>query len=121
MPANYLSLTTMSGGILFSGQIASTSPTAVYTVPSSKTVRLATATVCNISGSPVNVSVGLLKSGDTADGTHQVISQYPLAAGDTLSLIPYIVGAMLGDGESIWITAGAGAAVDAVITGTVSA
>lgn len=111
----------MIGSILFSGPIASTSPTAVYTVPTVKTVRVATGTVCNTSGSSVTVTVSVLKSGDTADGTHAIIYQYPLAAGDTLTLTPYLGGAMLGEGESIWITAGTGGVLDVVLTGAVSA
>lgn len=111
----------MTGGILYSGQVASTSPTAVYTVATNKTVRIATGTVCNTSGSAVLVSVSLLKNGDAADGTHQVIYHYSLAANDTISLTPYLGGAMLGDGESVWVTAGSSGALDVVLTGAVSA
>jgi hypothetical protein len=120
MPANYLSLTTMVGQILYSGRIAGTSAVSVYTVPTGKTVKVATGTVCNTSGSAVNVTVGLLKSGDTADGTHEVIHTYPLAAGDTLSLTEHIGGAMLNEGEAVSVTAGTGAALDVVLTGAVS-
>jgi len=121
MPANYLSLSTMTGQILYSGQLASTSATSVYTVPTGKTVKIATGTVCNTSGSAVTVSVSLLKSGDTVDGTHKVIHSYPLAAGDTLSLTEYLGGAMLGEGEAVNVQAGTGAVLDVVLTGAVSA
>lgn len=117
---SYLALTTMVGQILYSGQVASTSATSVYTVPSGKTAKIASGTICNVSGSAVAVSVSLLKSGDTSDGTHAVISGYSLAAGDTISLRDYLSGAMLAEAEAISITAGTSSALDVVITGAVS-
>jgi hypothetical protein len=110
----------MLGQILFSGQLSTTSATAVYTVPASTTAKVAQGTVCNTSGSAVTVSVSLLKSGDTADGTHAVISGYSLAAGDTLALKDYLGGAMLATGEAISVTAGTANVIDVVITGAVS-
>jgi hypothetical protein len=69
----------------------------------------------------VAVTVSILKSGDTADGTHAVISGYSLAGGDTLSLRDYISGAMLGEAESVAVTVGKANVVDIVLTGAVSA
>lgn len=117
---SYLALTTMLGQVLYSGQPATTSATSIYTVPSSKTVKLATGTVCNTSGSAVTVSVSILKSGDTADGTHAIISGYSLAAGDTLSLKDYIGGAMLAEAEAVSVTVGTANVIDVVLTGAVS-
>lgn len=118
---SYLALTSMVGQVLFSGQLATTAATTIYTVPSSKTVKIAQGTVCNTSGSTVNVTVSVLKSGDTADGTHAVISAYPLAAGDTLALKDYLGGAMLAEAEAISVTVSTANVVDVVITGAVSA
>lgn len=118
---SYLALTTMQGQILFSGQLTTTSATSVYTVPASKTAKITQGTVCNTSGSAVTVSVSLLKSGDTADGTHAVISGYSLAAGDTLSLKDYLGGALLAEGEAVSVTAGTANVLDVVLTGAVSA
>lgn len=118
---SYLALTTMFGQILYSGQLSTTSATSIYTVPASTTVKLSTMTVCNTSGSAVTVTVSLLKSGDTADGTHQVIAAYSLGAGDTLSLKDYIGGAMLATAEAVSVTAGTAAVLDVVLTGAVSA
>jgi hypothetical protein len=118
---SYLALTTMVGQILYSGQLASTSATAIYTVPSSKTVKLATGTVCNTSASAVTVTVSLLKSGDTADGTHAVVSGYSLGPGDTLSLKDYIGGAMLAESEAVSVTVGTANVIDVVLTGALSA
>jgi hypothetical protein len=117
---SYLALTSMVGQILYSGQLSTTSATSVYTVPASKTAKVAQGSICNTSGSPVTVTLALLKSGDTADGTHQVVAAYSLAGGDTLSLRDYIGGAMLGEGESISVTVGTANVIDVVITGAVS-
>lgn len=113
-------VTSTFGQTLFSGQLTTTAATSVYTVPTGKTAKIAQGTVCNPSGSTVTVTVSLLKSGDTADGTHTVISAYPLAAGDTLALKDYLGGAMLAEGEAISVTAGTANAVNVVITGAVS-
>lgn len=118
---SYLGLTTMQGQILYSGQLTSTSATSVVTVPANKTVKIAQGSVCNTSGASVNVTVSLLKSGDTADGTHAVISAYPLAAGDTLSLKDYLGGALLAENEAVSVTASVANVVDVVLTGAVSA
>lgn len=117
---SYLALTTMLGQILYSGQLSSTSATSIYTVPASKTAKVSSGTMCNTSGSAVNVSLSLLKSGDTSDGTHAVVSSYSLAAGDTLSLKDYLGGALLAENEAISVTVGTANAVDVVITGAVS-
>lgn len=117
---SYLALTTMYGQILYSGQLSTTAATTVYTVPSTSSVKIATATLCNTSGSVVVVTFQLLASGQTADGTHAIISGYGLAAGDTLSLRDYLGGAMLAAGEAISVTAGTASVVDVVITGAVS-
>lgn len=117
---SYLALTTMRGQILYSGQLATTAATAVYTVPANSTVKIATCTVCNTSAGAVTVTVSLLKVADTADTTHRVVSAYTLAAGDTLSLRDYLAGAMLAEGEAVSVTAGTAAVVDVVLTGAVS-
>lgn len=118
---SYLALTEMRGQILYSGQLAATTATSIYTVPAGKTAKIASATVCNTTAAAVAVSVSLHKVGDTSDGTHRVISGYSLAGGDTLSLKDYLSGAMLGEGEAVSVTAGTANAVDVVLTGAVSA
>lgn len=117
---SYLALTQMLGQILYSGQLSSTSATTLYTVPAATTVKVATMSLCNTSGAAVAVTVHILQVGQTADGTHSVISGYNLAVGDTLSLRDYLGGAMLATGESIAVTVGTANAVDVVITGAVS-
>jgi 3-oxoacyl-(acyl-carrier-protein) synthase len=110
----------MLGQILYSGQLSTTSATTVYTAPASTTAKIATMTVCNTSASAVTLTVQLLQSGQSADGTHAVISGYSLGANDTLSLTGYIGGAMLATAEAISVTAGTANVIDVVITGAVS-
>ena len=117
---DYLLLTHMYGQLLYSGQLSTTSATSVYTVPASTTAKITQGTLCNTSGAIVNVTVALLKSGDTADGTHTVISAYPLAAGETLALKDYLAGHMLATGEAISVTASTANVIDVVISGAVS-
>lgn len=110
----------MFGQTLYSGQLSTTSATTVYTVPSLSTAKIATMTLCNTSASSVSVTVQVLQSGQSADGTHAVISGYSLTANDTLSLKDYLGGALLAAGEAIAVTAGTANVVDVVITGAVS-
>lgn len=117
---SYLALAQMLGQILYSGQLSTTAATVLYTVPASTTAKVATMSLCNTTGSPVVVSIHVLQVGQTADGTHSVVNNYSLSAGDTLSLRDYLGGAMLATGEMIAVTAGTANAVDVVITGAVS-
>lgn len=117
---SYMSITQMFGQTLYSGQLSSTSATTVYTVPASSTAKIATMTVCNTSASAVTITVQILQSGQSADGTHAVISGYSLSPNDTLSLTGYIGGATLATAEAINVTASTASVVDVVITGVVS-
>lgn len=117
---SYLGLGAMRGQLLCSTRVATTSPTSVYTVPAASTAKLATGSLCNASSSPVTVSLGLLPVGGVADGTHLVISQYVLAARDTLTLTRYLMGAMLAEGEAVSVTASVADVLCVVLSGAVS-
>lgn len=112
---NLLSITAVNPKSLASAQLAS-GDTAVYTVPAGKAAKIATAVLANISASPVVVSVSLVPSGGSSDGTHRVISGYSLAAGDSIK-VDELVGAWMGSGDFLSINAAAGAAVDVTVTG----
>lgn len=118
---NLLAAATITPKVLCSTQVAGTSATTVYTTPSSTTTKIMQGTMCNTSGSSVNVSLSIIPSGGSSDGTHKVISTYALAAGDTLSLTPYIGGAMLAAGDFISVICSTGAVIDVVLTGVESA
>jgi hypothetical protein len=107
------------GKILCSTQVGN-AETTVYTVPANTHVKVSHGVITNVSAAAVSVSVALVPSGGAADGTHRIIYQYSLAAGDSLSLDDYLANAMLGPGDFISVLASAAAAIDVVITGAVS-
>lgn len=118
---NVIVAASISPQVLVSQQLT-TSEAAVYTCAASTSVKVAQASLCNITGSAVTVYLSIVKTGGTmGDGTHRIISGYSLAANDTLPLHEYISGAMLGPGDVIAAYAGTATAVDLVISGTVHA
>lgn len=108
------------GKILCATQVPTAAETTVYTVPASTYVKVAHGVLTNVSASAVTVSVSLVPSGGTADGTHRIVSQFSLPAGDSLPLKDYIAGAMLGPGDFISVSPSAVNAIDVVISGAVS-
>jgi hypothetical protein len=115
--------TTLTQELLYSSQLAS-GDNAVYTVASNKAVKIGTAALCNVSASAVTISVSVVPSGGTVDGTHKVVSAYSLAAGDTISHedgLAALKGLMLSEGCVISVNAGTASAVDCVLTGTLTA
>lgn len=107
--------------ILCSTQLAGTGAATVYTVPALRATVVKHGVVCNTGGVIVNVTLSIVPSGGTADGTHRVLSAVPVAAGDSFPLGPYIAGACLGPGDFISAQASVAAVLDIVITGIESA
>lgn len=93
--------------------------TTIYTVPALSAVKVATFTLTNQSASAVVVSVSVVPSGGSVDGTHQVVAGYSLAAGDS-TVINEVAGALLDAGAFISLTAAAATAIDYLLTGAVS-
>lgn len=125
MTADFKQGTTLAGKVLVGGQLATTTETAVYTVPANSAVKIASASITNISASAVVVSAAVVPSGGTmGDGTHKVLFQYTLAVGDTIShkdVLSALDGAFLDAGAAVALTAGTASALDYVLTGAVSA
>ncbi len=125
MTADFKQATTLAGKILASGQLVPTTETAIYTVPTASAIKVASISICNVTASAVTVSVSVVPSGGTiGDGTHKVLYNYSIAAGDTIShqdVLSALLGAFLDAGAAITITAGTASAVDYVLTGAVSA
>lgn len=116
---NLTGITSVLPGILASGQVAAAATdTTVFTVAANKAAKLATLVLTNTSVSPVTVSVSVVPSGGTVDGTHRVLSAYSLTAGDATALTE-VVGAWLGQGDLVSINASAGAAINYLLTGLV--
>lgn len=112
---NLSTITSVVPKILSSSQLASGDST-IYTVAANKAAKISTLSLCNVSASPVVVSVALIPSGGSIDGTHRVVSGYTLQPGDTLP-VEYLEGAWLGDGDKIVVSSGTSSAVDCVLTG----
>jgi hypothetical protein len=120
MTADFKQGANLLGKILASSQVAAaTTDTTVYTVPAASAVKVATATISNITGSSVTVSVSVVPSGGSVDGTHKIVPDFSLAANDATNL-PEIAGAMLDAGSFISIRASAVTAINYLFTGSVS-
>lgn len=119
MPADFKQGTNLAGKILASGQVPNTSATAVYTVPAASAVKVASAVLSNITASAVTVTVAVVPSGQSLDGTRTIMPAYSLDPGDSTTLTE-LVGALLDTGAFISVTASSGAAINYLITGAVS-
>lgn len=120
MTADFKQGTNLAGKILASGRVASANTdTTIYTVPASTAVKLASGVLCNTGGVSATVSVSVVPSGGTVDGTHKVVDSYSLAAHDDTTL-PEIVGAMLDAGAFVSVNVSQAAAVTFLLTGAES-
>jgi hypothetical protein len=120
MSADFKQSANLAGKILASGQVAAAATnTTVYTVPASSAVKVATFSLTNVTGSPVTVTVSVVPNAGSVDGTHQVVSAYPLAANDS-TVVSEVAGAMLDTGAFIVINASAVTAIDYLLTGAVA-
>lgn len=115
---NIIASTVINPKIIRSAYLPITTEAAQYTVPASTSVKIATATVTNVTGTAVNVSLSLMPTGGTLDGTHRILNTYSLPPNDTLEL-SMLKGAMLGPGDVIGGLAGTASAVVLVVTATV--
>lgn len=123
MPSGDFKQGTNLDAFIASGQLTATTATTIYTVPASSRSKVATLSVTNTSASAVTVTVSVVPSGGTVDGTHAVLFGYPLAAGDTIcheDVLAAVKGAMLPTGAFIAVTAGTANAIDYLVTGAVS-
>lgn len=121
MANNIMAAATAAPQVLVSQQLAA-AETTQYTSPTSPSTasgtKIATATLTNTSGAAVTVSLSVLKVGQTADGTHRVLSGYSLAAGDSIALSE-LVGVFLGPGDFVSAIASAATSVTLVMSGVV--
>lgn len=115
---NIIAATSIAPQVIRSAYLPLTTEAAQYTVPASTSVKVATATICNVTGSAVTVSMSLVPTGGSLDGTHRVLNSYSLPANDTLEL-SMLKGAMLGPADFIGGVASTASAVVLVVTGTV--
>ena len=120
MTADFKLGTNLAGKILASGRVASAaSDTTIYTVPAASATKITSAVLCNTGGATATVSVSVVPSGGSVDGTHKVVHNYPLTSGDSM-VITEIVGSMLDTGAFVSVNSSQAAAVTYLLTGVVS-
>lgn len=115
---NLITATSITPKVIRSTYLPITTEAAQYTVPASTSVKVSTASITNVTGTAVTVSLSLVPTGGSLDGTHRVLQSYSLQANDTMDL-SWLKGAMLGPGDVIGGLAGTASAVVLVVTGTV--
>src|SRR4030095_5085585 len=115
---NIIAATSITPKVLRSAYLPITTEAAQYTVSSGQSVKVASACITNVTASAVTVSLSLMPTGGSLDGTHRVLNSYSLQANDTLDL-SWLRGTMLGPGDVIGGLAGTASAVVLVVTGTV--
>jgi hypothetical protein len=72
----------------------------------------------------VTISVSVVPSGGSLDGTQKVVSSYSLPAGDTISqedILSCLKGLQLSEACVVPVNAGTASAVDCLLTGAVTA
>lgn len=114
---NIISATIIEPKVLRSAYLPTTEA-AQYTVAAGVSVKVATASITNVTGTQVTVSLSLAASGQAMDASSRVLNSYILPANDTLEL-GMLKGAMLGPGDYIAGLSATASAVVLVVTGTV--
>ena len=72
--------------ILGQAHLTTTSPTDVYTVPSSTEAIVSTIVVANITGSATTFDIALREDGDTLANKHYIAKEVPILANDSTTL-----------------------------------
>lgn len=112
--------------MLAGSQVASaTTDTTIYTVPANTAVRVASFAIANTSTTaPVVINkVSVVPNGGAVDGTHQMLTNYQLLAGDTIShgdVLSFVLGMMLDAGARIVINVSVAATANYLLTGAES-
>lgn len=116
---DFKSAATLTPGVVCAVGVPS-SEAPLLTVGSAHGLRITSASLCNQSGSDVDVTLSVVPSGGTAGATNRILSAQTVAAGDTYPLNDLLKDAMLGPSDFI---SGVGTAtgVAFVVTGTVAA
>lgn len=116
MAQNLMAATSSLPSVLVSQQLIATEAT-FYTCPASSAVKLAAATITNMTGASVTVSVSIVKAGGTAGATNRVAT-FTLTAGDS-TVLSEVAGHFLGPGDFISAIAGSANAASFVLSGVV--
>lgn len=112
---NVLAATSITEDILAEAQLISGNND--FVVPTGKAWTVKSIALTNVSGAAVTATVSVIKSGSSA---RVVVPTQTIAAGDGLVIDPTVV-AVLPEAATLRINASAGTAIDAVVTGVVTA
>lgn len=118
MSTNLNTITTTTAGILASAQMTSGVNT-IYTVPAASSAQIGSLVLANVSAAVVTVNAGIVPSGGTADGTHDLVTGISIAAGETVILDEFAAVKWMRAGDAIMVKASAAAAINATIAGLV--
>lgn len=119
MPGNNIIIAaSIEPKVIRSAYLPLTTEAAQYTAPAGTSVKVATATITNVTAAAVTVSLSVVPTGATLNGTQRILNSYSLPANDTLDL-SFLKGAMLGPGDFIAGVASTASAVVLVLTATV--
>lgn len=116
--SNIIVAATIEPKVIRSAYLPITTEAAQYTVPASTSIKVATASITNVTASAVTVSLSVVPTGGTLNGSQRVLNSYSLPANDTLEL-SWLKGAMLGPGDFIAGLAGTASAVVLTVTASV--
>ena len=114
---NMLAPTQATPDVLASAALG-TSAAALVTAGANNAIIIATASVCNVSGSTVTFTIGVCPSTGSMDTTHHICHSVQLAPNDSRSLNSLLAELQLGAGDFIYGFASAVNSVNFVCTGT---
>lgn len=100
---------TVTSKVLRQGILLPDSQTTQYTSTGVKTI-IDGASVCNISASPVDLSINLVAAGGSADSSNRILLDKTIAAGET-DLLPELRGRRLDVGDFVSTDASAASAL----------
>src|SRR5688572_16517304 len=112
---NLLSAATLVQGLLNTPALLDDGEQVAYEVPTNKAVKVATASICNTTGSPVIISVSVVPAGGTPGPANRILANYTLTANNSITqedVLCFLKGAMLADGQAISINSGTADAIN---------
>lgn len=107
---------TIKNKVLIDSKLLESSQTTQYTTPGRTKAVIDKATVTNTSASAVNLSVNIVKVGDTASAADLIVDDRTIAAGETYGL-PEMIGHVLEQGYFISTIAGTGSVLSLRVSG----
>lgn len=114
---NILQASSSKPGVLVSTKLTGVAATNILQASDRETIEISTFTLSNNHSSAVNVTVAVLSSGSSDDGTVTVLPTTSLAAKDVMSLKEVVGGGFLSPGDFVSVTASVANVISVVVTG----